>query len=98
MYNPDSLVCLPLLFLLSNSTLLCAIPIPSTHPPLFVMGIVALVDGTRNQGQEQERVEFSDIGRLMRRDAVNKIPMEYEIEEKIESKYGTSAPIPIPKK
>ena len=83
-------------------TLLCAIPIPTPSiPHLFLsMGIVDFVVGTRNQKrereQEQEQVDFVEIGRLIRREA-EYITMECEIEVKIESKYGLSEPILIPK-
>ena len=94
MYNPYSSVCLPLLNL-SNSTLLCAIPIPSRRVPSNVVGIVGIVV----EDEKQEQIDFAEIGRLMRRTRESSHRID-SVPERIESKYGTSAliPIPMPKK
>jgi hypothetical protein len=55
------------------------------------MGIHAVF----GEAEEQEQIDFVEIGRLMRqtRESSHRID---SVPERIESKYGTSAPIPIP--
>lgn len=60
---------------------------PTTSRPAFFA----------KRDQDQDQADFVEIGRLMRREATY-LSMECEMEEKIESKYGTSSPIAIPKK
>jgi hypothetical protein len=57
------------------------------------MGIHAVF----GEAEKQEQIDFAEIGRLMRRTRESSHRID-SVPERIESKYGTSAPIPIPKK